>query len=162
MFEVDLRNRASVLLQKCREKGVRLATVESCTGGLVSALLTDISGSSDVFDRAFVTYSNDAKTALVGVPADLIDEHGSVSRQVAISMAEGGMARSKATLVIAITGVAGPTGGTKEKPVGLVHFAIAVQGKETEHQRCLFGDLGRKSIRQSSMHQALDMFEAAL
>ena len=162
MFEVDLRNRASVLLQKCREKGVRLATVESCTGGLVSALLTDISGSSDVFDRAFVTYSNDAKTALVGVPADLIAEHGSVSRQVAISMAEGGMTRSKATLVIAITGVAGPGGGTKEKPVGLVHFAIAAQGKETEHQRCLFGDLGRKSIRQSSMHQALDMFEAAL
>ncbi len=162
MFEVELRNRAAVLLQKCREKGVRLATVESCTGGLVSALLTDISGSSDVFDRAFVTYSNDAKTALVGVPAELIAEHGSVSRQVAISMAEGGFARSKATLVIAITGVAGPTGGTKEKPVGLVHFAIAAQGKETEHQRCLFGDLGRKSVRQSSMHQALDMFEAAL
>ena len=162
MFEVELRHRAADLLTKCRAKGVRIATVESCTGGLVAAVLTDIAGSSDVFDRGFVTYSNDSKTALVGVPAELIAENGSVSRDVAIAMAEGGLARSKSTLVVAITGVAGPGGGTSQKPVGLVHFALAAQGKETVHQRCLFGDLGRKSVRQSSIHQALDMFEAAL
>ena len=97
MFEVELRNRAADLLTKCRAKGVRIATVESCTGGLVAAVLTDIAGSSDVFDRGFVTYSNDSKTVLVGVPAELIAEHGSVSRDVAIAMAEGGLARSKST-----------------------------------------------------------------
>jgi nicotinamide-nucleotide amidase len=162
MFEIELRNRAADLLTKCRAKGVRIATVESCTGGLVSALITDIAGSSDVFDRSFVTYSNDAKTALVGVPAELIAEHGSVSREVAIAMANGGFERSKATMVVSITGIAGPGGGSKEKPVGLVYFALAQEGRETITQRCLFGDLGRKSVRQSSMHQALDMFESAL
>ncbi len=162
MFDAELTNLATDLLTKCREKGIRLATVESCTGGLVAALLTDIAGSSDVFDRGFVTYSNDAKTALVGVPTGLITEHGSVSRDVAVAMAEGGLARSKATLVVAITGVAGPGGGTSLKPVGLVHFALAAQGKETVHQRCQFGEIGRQSVRQASIHQALDMFEAAL
>jgi nicotinamide-nucleotide amidase len=162
MFEAHLKTRAGEVLSKCRHKGKLVATVESCTGGLVSALLTDIPGSSDVFDRGFVTYSNVAKTDLVGVPADLIKAHGAVSREVVIGMAEGGLARSNADIVVAITGVAGPGGGTAKSPVGLVYFALACKGHETVHQRCLFGDLGRAAVRQSAMHQALDMIEAAL
>lgn len=162
MFEVELRNRAGKILSLCRQNGVTLATVESCTGGLISALLTDVPGSSDVFDRGFVTYSNDAKTMLVGVPAALIEAHGAVSHEVSVAMAEGGLARSKATFAVAITGIAGPGGGTPHHPVGLVHFALACHGKPTVHIRCLFGDLGRKSVRQSSIHQALDMIESAL
>ena len=134
-----------------------VATAESCTGGLVAAALTDIPGSSSVVDRGFVTYSNEAKADLLGVPMDLIIEHGAVSEPVARAMAEGALARSKAGLTVAITGIAGPGGGSAEKPEGLVHFACARTGHDTSHARIEFGALGRAEVRSRSAQQALEM-----
>ncbi len=115
---------AEELLKICRDRGVKIATAESCTGGMVAAALTDISGSSDVFERGFVTYSNEAKVEMLGIPAELIEQYGAVSEQVACAMADGAVANSHTDLVVAITGIAGPAGGSNEKPVGLVYIAI--------------------------------------
>ncbi len=139
-----------------------LATAESCTGGLVCGLLTEIPGSSDVVERGFVTYSNDAKTECVGVPADLITAHGAVSTEVARAMAEGALAKSKAGIAVSITGVAGPGGGTQDKPVGLVHFAVARTGRQTLHLERRFGDLDRTPIRIASVQSALGLIRDAL
>jgi len=147
--------KAKTVLDLCRKHGLRLATVESCTGGLIAAALTDIAGSSDVVDCGFVTYSNEAKTILVGVPAKMIETHGAVSRQVAVAMAEGGLKYSRADIAIAVTGIAGPRGGSEKKPVGLVHMAVAYKNRETSHHKTHFGDIGRDGIRQATVERAL-------
>jgi nicotinamide-nucleotide amidase len=128
----------------------------------VAALLTEISGSSAVVERGFVTYSNEAKTDLVGVPADLIAIHGAVSEPVARAMAEGALAHSRADVTVGITGVAGPTGGTATKPVGLVHFGLARKGVATLHLERRYGDLGRETIRRRAVEDALSLLEQAV
>jgi nicotinamide-nucleotide amidase len=150
---------AAALLERCRRAGVRLATAESCTGGLIAAVLTEIPGSSDVVDRGFVTYSNAAKSELLGVGPALIAAHGAVSEPVARAMAEGALARSDAALAVAVTGVAGPGGGSAEKPVGLVHFAVAVVGRPTRHVEERFGDRGRSAVRLATAARALALLD---
>ncbi len=122
----DLVQAAEALLNACKERGIMIATAESCTGGLIAGCLTEVAGSSAVVDRGFVTYSNQAKSDMLGVPMDMIDSHGAVSENVAKAMAVGALAKSKAMLTISVTGVAGPGGGSAEKPVGLVHFGSAM------------------------------------
>jgi nicotinamide-nucleotide amidase len=146
---------AEHVLTKARAQGVCVATAESCTGGLISGLLTEIPGSSDVFERGFVTYSNAAKTELVGVPEELIVKFGAVSETVARLMAEGSIKHARAQASVAVTGIAGPGGGSAEKPVGLVHIAAARVGAETLQQKHLFGDVGRETIRMASVEAAL-------
>ncbi len=158
----DMKERAAALLDAFRQKGLKIATVESCTGGLVAALLTEISGSSAVVERGFVTYSNEAKTELVGVPADLIATHGAVSEPVARAMAEGALARSHADVAVGITGIAGPGGGTATKPVGLVHLGLARKGSATVHLERRYGDLGRENVRRQAVEDALSLLEQAL
>lgn len=138
------------------EKKLMLATAESCTGGLVAAAITDVAGSSNVFDRGFVTYSNSAKVEMLGVPHDLILANGAVSAEVALAMAEGAVRHSRAEIAIAITGVAGPGGGSALKPIGLVHFACATKSK-TIHVEKRFGDVGRSGIRAAAVETALQL-----
>ena len=157
MFPKDLTEQASALLQSCRKAGVTVATAESCTGGLIAGCLTEIAGSSDVVDRGFVTYSNEAKNVMLDVPMRLIERHGAVSESVARTMAEGALAHSFAVLSVAVTGVAGPGGGTAEKPVGLVHLACAKRGGETRHREERYGDLGRSAIREATIRTAMEM-----
>lgn len=152
---------AAALLADCRAAGLQVATAESCTGGLIAGLLTEIPGSSDVVDRGFVTYSNQAKMEMLGVPEDLLRTHGAVSEPVARAMAEGALARSAARLAVAVTGVAGPGGGSAEKPVGLVHFAVAATGKPTVHDRQVFaGD--RPAVRVATVLRALTLLQRRL
>ncbi|WP_334175363.1 nicotinamide-nucleotide amidohydrolase family protein [Pseudoxanthobacter sp.] len=150
---------ATALLARARAAGLMIATAESCTGGLIAALLTEIAGSSDVVERGFVTYSNAAKSEAIGVPAALIATHGAVSRAVAEAMAEGVLARSHADLAVAVTGVAGPGGGSAEKPVGLVHLAAARRGGERLHLEARYGDIGRSAVRLSTVKDALRLLE---
>ncbi|MFL5129433.1 MAG: CinA family protein [Microvirga sp.] len=157
-----MTNRAATLLDAYRDKGLKIATAESCTGGLVAALLTEISGSSSVMERGFVTYSNEAKIELIGVPAELIAAHGAVSEPVARAMAEGALAHSRADVAVGITGVAGPTGGTATKPVGLVHFGLARRGAATIHLERRYGDLGREIVRRRAVEDALALLEQAV
>ncbi|MDP6345232.1 MAG: CinA family protein [Alphaproteobacteria bacterium] len=157
MLPDDLTGLAEDVLQRCRERGHMLATAESCTGGLIVGCLTEIAGSSDVVDRGFVTYSNAAKNQMLGVPMSLIEEHGAVSEPVARAMAEGAIVHSDADLSIAVTGVAGPGGGSPDKPVGLVHLASAAGVGQTLHQRMTYGDLGRDGIRRETLRDALEM-----
>lgn len=152
---------AEEALRLARGAGLTIATAESCTGGLVSAALTDVPGSSDAMDRGFVTYSNAAKTEMLGVPADLITRHGAVSEEVARAMAEGAIVAAKVGVTVAITGVAGPGGGTEAKPVGLVHFAAARRGRPTITRERRFGDLGRAEIRRLSTLTALELLAEA-
>ncbi|WP_342362569.1 CinA family protein [Terrarubrum flagellatum] len=144
-------------LQLARARSLMIATAESCTGGMVAMLLTDIAGSSDVFERGFVTYSNRAKQEMLGVPFDLLEKHGAVSREVALAMAEGALARSAAQLSVAITGVAGPGGGSAEKPVGLVHLAARKFDGQVAHRECRFGAKSRHDIRSDAARVALSM-----
>ena len=148
---------ARAVLDACRSAGLMVATAESCTGGMVAAALTDVPGSSDVVERGFVTYSNAAKAEMLGVPAAVIEAHGAVSEPVARAMAQGALARSPADLAVAITGIAGPGGGSAAKPEGLVHFACARRGLPTAHARVEFGALGRAKVRARSVQQALRM-----
>ncbi len=148
---------AAKIIDALRAKSWNLATAESCTGGMVAAAITDVAGSSDVFDRGFVTYSNLAKRDMLGVVETLIERHGAVSSQVAIAMAEGALLFSKAQISIAITGVAGPGGGSAEKPVGLVHFATAAYGLPTVHSEMRFGDIGRSDVRARARDFALQL-----
>jgi nicotinamide-nucleotide amidase len=161
MFPPPLLERAALLLDAYRAKGRRIATAESCTGGLVAGLLTEIAGSSDVVERGFVTYSNEAKTGLIGVPGELIVAHGAVSEPVARAMAEGALGRSNAHVAVSITGVAGPSGRSERKPVGLVHFGLAAEGRPTEHLERRYGDLGRGAIRLAAVEDALGLLEKA-
>ena len=162
MFPEDIDQLARRVLELARGAGLTLATVESCTGGLMAGALTAVPGSSDVVDRGFVTYSNAAKTALVGVDSALIEAHGAVSEAVARSMAEGGVHVGGVDVAVAITGVAGPGGGSVDKPVGLVHFAVARAGRQTAHREMRFGDLGREAVRLQSVRVALGMLAEAL
>jgi nicotinamide-nucleotide amidase len=152
---------AAALLDDLRTRGLKLAAAESCTGGLVTALLTEIAGSSDVVERGFVTYSNAAKHELLGVPEAMLAEHGAVSEPVARAMAEGALAHSAADVTIAVTGIAGPGGGSAEKPVGLVHLAAARRGGAVLHQERRFGDIGRAEIRLASVDTALQLISRA-
>lgn len=154
--------RAAALLNKCRARGVKIATAESCTGGMVAALLTTIAGSSDVFDCGFVTYSNEAKIGMLGVSSEVIAEFGAVSRECALAMAHGAILKSAATLAVSITGIAGPGGGSAAKPVGLVHFACAQRNGVTLHREERFGDIGRDGVRRASVEAALELLEAQL
>jgi nicotinamide-nucleotide amidase len=147
------------VLDACRRRSLTVATAESCTGGLVCGALTEIPGSSDVVDRGFVTYSNAAKQAMLGVPAAVLERHGAVSRETAEAMAAGALAMSGADLTVAITGIAGPGGGTAEKPVGLVHFAAAACDGRHIHRERRFGDIGRSTVRARSVAEALAMLE---
>jgi nicotinamide-nucleotide amidase len=155
----DLRAAAKRLLDLCRRRGLHVATAESCTGGLVAAALTEIAGSSDVVECGFVTYSNAAKEAMLGVPATVLERHGAVSRETAEAMAAGALAISGADLAVAITGIAGPGGGSEEKPVGLVHFAAAARDGRHIHREKRFGDVGRSAVRAQSVAEALAMLE---
>jgi nicotinamide-nucleotide amidase len=161
-FPPDLIARATALIATARAQGVKIATAESCTGGLVAGLLTDIAGSSSVVDRGFVTYSNEAKAAMLGVPADLIADVGAVSGEVALAMALGALDASDADITVSITGIAGPGGGSSAKPVGLVHFAAARTGEPPISVERRFGDLGRAGIRLASVAQALELIERLL
>jgi nicotinamide-nucleotide amidase len=159
---MTLELRAAVLLEQCRSQGVKIATAESCTGGMLAALLTSVPGSSDVFDCSFVTYSNEAKKRMLGVSHDVIAEFGAVSRECSLAMAHGAILESAATLTVSITGVAGPSGGTPAKPVGLVHFACARRNGATLHREERFGDIGREGVRTASVEVALELLEAQL
>jgi nicotinamide-nucleotide amidase len=159
MSEDDPRAAAERVLALCRTRRLTIATAESCTGGLVAAALTDIAGSSDVFERGFVTYSNRAKETTLGVSTSALKRYGAVSQQVAEAMAAGALGASPADLVVAITGVAGPTGGTPDKPVGLVHFAAAARDGRLVHREKRFGDLGRRQVRMLSVAEALALLE---
>ncbi len=163
MFSDDLRLEAERLLADVRACGMRLATAESCTGGLIAALLTEIPGSSDVFDRGFVTYAIDAKIEMLGVRPELIGAHGVVSREVATAMAAGALRHSKAAIAVACTGISGPGGGTLAKPVGLVHLAAALRtGHPPVHQECRFGDIGRSPVRLATVAAALALLRRAM
>lgn len=151
----DADGLAAAVLASARARGLRIATAESCTGGLVAAALTAIAGSSDAVDRGFVTYSNEAKVEMLGVDPTLIARVGAVSREVAVAMAEGAVRHSRADLAVAITGIAGPGGGSAEKPVGLVHFACARKSRETLHAARRFGDIGRDRVRAEAVKLAL-------
>lgn len=157
-----LTTQAAELLAACRRERVTLATAESCTGGLIAAILTEVPGSSDVFERGFVTYSNAAKIELIGVPATLIETHGAVSHEVALAMATGGLEHSRADIAIAVTGVAGPGGGTAAKPVGVVHLAAARRGGRTAHRELRTGDVGRSAVRLASVAEAFSLVRALL
>lgn len=146
---------AARVIREATAAGLLLATAESCTGGLIAGALTEISGSSAVVDRGFVTYSNEAKSDMLGVPADLIARVGAVSRDVAIAMAEGALAASRADVTVAVTGIAGPGGGSAEKPVGLVHMALSAKGLPTHHEELRLGDAGRSAVRLATVERAL-------
>jgi nicotinamide-nucleotide amidase len=154
-IDEPLVEQAAELLQACRARDLKLAVAESCTGGLVAGALTAVPGSSDVFERGFVTYSNAAKSEMLGVPVWLIERHGAVSEDVARAMAGGALTHSRADLAIAVTGIAGPDGGSAEKPVGLVHFAAGMREQPIIHERVLFGALGRGEIRRLAVERAL-------
>ena len=157
MITSEISKVAASLLDACKEKQIMLATAESCTGGLIAGALTDIAGSSAVVDRGFVTYSYAAKHDLLGVDPDLVERTGAVDAAVATAMAEGAIAHSDAHLAVAVTGIAGPGGGSDEKPVGLVYLATARRDGETIGQRMTYGDLGREKIRSATIMTALEM-----
>jgi len=154
--------KANTIIVNAKSAALRLATAESCTGGLVAAALTDVPGASDVFDRGFVTYSNAAKIDMLAVPESVIAAHGAVSAETARAMALGALARSLADISVAITGVAGPGGGSALKPVGLVHFACVRRGRDVVSVERRFGPLSRDEIRAGAVDQALDMLIEAI
>jgi nicotinamide-nucleotide amidase len=159
MADEGLVLRATALVHACAGLGLTLATAESCTGGLLAGLLTEVPGSSAVLERGFVTYSNAAKTEMLGVPAELISQFGAVSAEVAVAMAEGAIHHSRAHLAVSITGIAGPGGGSADKPVGLVHFARTERGGATLRHERRFEDTGRAAIRRAALDHALRLLE---
>jgi nicotinamide-nucleotide amidase len=157
MLTNELRDKAADILDACRKKGLKLATAESCTGGLIAALFTDIPGSSDVFERGFVTYSNQSKTDMLGVDASLIEENGAVSEQVAAAMAKAALERAHVDIAVSVTGIAGPSGGTAEKPVGLVYIGIAAREKLAVTKNNFGGS--RSEIRAKSAAKAFELIK---
>jgi nicotinamide-nucleotide amidase len=157
LFSLEMETNARLLIDEARERRLRIVTAESCTGGLVSAAITSIPGSSDVFDRGLIVYSNRAKQELLGVPGDLLADYGAVSEPIVRMMAEGALENSNAHVAVAITGVAGPGGGTELKPVGLVHFATARANQSVMHRVERFGDMERQEIQMASAEIALEM-----
>jgi nicotinamide-nucleotide amidase len=162
MFDEDLLEQAERLVSAAGAKSLKLVTAESCTGGMVSSLITSIAGSSAVFERGFVTYSNISKNQSLGVPWEMIESYGAVSPQVANSMAAGALKNSNGDIAVSITGVAGPGGGSIEKPVGLVYFGLAKNGHLTRNFEHNFGEIGRGSIRLMAVKIAISLFERAL
>lgn len=162
MFPDRLFNLALLISDEMRERRLRLVTAESCTGGLVAALFTEISGSSKIFERGFVTYSNRAKEEMLGVPGDLLADYGAVSEPVARMMAEGALNESRANIAISITGIAGPDGGTPMKPVGTVHLACLRENRATVHEMHQFGDIGRSAVRDATVEKALELIRSQI
>jgi len=159
VFEAEALTLAQAVLETCRARNWRLATAESCTGGLVAGALTAIAGSSDVVERGFVTYSNEAKSELLGVPPEIITAHGSVSAETAAAMAQGTIARAPVDLAISVTGIAGPGGATATKPVGLVLFGLARRDGAYRTERRVFAG-NRTAVRQAALQEALGLLEA--
>lgn len=162
MLPQDIEAIAEAVIRRAEAKGLMIATAESCTGGLVSGALTAIAGSSAVLDRGFVTYSNEAKVEMLGVDSELLASFGAVSESTARAMAEGAVARSRASIAVSVTGIAGPGGGSPQKPVGLVHFAAHGPNGQTVHLEKRFGDIGRDAIRLESVRTALAMLMDAV
>ena len=158
-MDAKLRTAAKRLLDICRARGLRVATAESCTGGLVAGALTEISGSSDVVECGFVVYSNAAKESMLDVPPSTLKRYGAVSAQTAIAMAAGALKNSEADITVSITGIAGPGGGSRQKPVGLVHFAAVSRDGTSLHRRKLYGKIGRRRVRERSVLQALELLD---
>lgn len=153
----DIEEAASGIVADFTARKLMIATVESCTAGLIAGAITEIAGSSNVFERGFITYSNEAKQQMIGVSSETLKAHGAVSRPTAIEMAEGAISNSAATISVAVTGIAGPGGGSDEKPVGLVHLAAARKGHETLHREMRYGDIGRSEVRLATVRTALEM-----
>lgn len=161
-FDKELLGQAAALLDACRARGAKIVTAESCTGGLIAGALTAIPGSSDVVERGFVVYSNQAKEEELDVDPALIARFGAVSEDVARAMAEGALARAPAELSLACTGIAGPGGGSAKKPVGRVHIAVAKRGGGTAHRQMDYGDAGREAVRMATVRDALALAAAVL
>lgn len=157
MFPANINNLAETVIAVCTDKGLRLALAESCTGGLITAALINVPGASNVVDRGLVTYANAAKMDLLGVPAEVLDTEGAVSEATARAMADGARAARDIDAAAAVTGIAGPGGGTAEKPVGRVHIAVARKGFETRQRQFDFGDIGRDEVRLETVAEALEM-----
>ena len=153
----DIEDAARAIIGDFSARGLTVATAESCTAGLIAGALTEIAGSSSVFDRGFVTYSNEAKQQMIGVRAETLAAHGAVSRPTALEMAEGALRQSGAAATVAVTGIAGPGGGSQEKPVGLVHLAAARKGHATLHREMRYGEIGRSEVRLATLRTALEM-----
>ena len=160
MIDQALREKAAQVLEVFRVRGLKIATAESFTGGLVAGALTEIAGSSDVVDRGFVTYSNAAKEAMLGVPAATLERCGAVSAETAAAMAAGALKNSLADITVAITGIAGPGGSSKQKPVGLVHFAAASRDGRCLAREQRYGEIGRQRVRERSVAEALELLAA--
>lgn len=156
MFSQQLLNLAAEVIGTAKARKTKIATAESCTGGLIAGCLTAVSGSSDVVEHGFVTYSNEAKNEFLNVGNDLLEKHGAVSEPVVRAMAEGTLANSRVDLTVAVTGIAGPSGGTEEKPVGLVHIASSMSNSGTLHERHVF-DGNREDVREQTVEAALKM-----
>ena len=159
LWPKDIEETARGIVADFTRKNLLIATAESCTAGLIAGAITEIAGSSTVFDRGFVTYSNEAKREMIGVANATLKAHGAVSRPTAIEMAEGAIGNSAANISVAVTGIAGPGGGTDEKPVGLVHLAAARRGFQTLHREMHYGDIGRSAVRLATVRTALEMLE---
>jgi len=157
MFTDALLSEARDLLTAARQAKAHIVTAESCTGGLIAALLTEIPGSSDVVERGFVTYSNEAKQELLDVPEELLRVHGAVSELVCGAMAQGALKNARAEFSVAVTGIAGPGGGSPDKPVGLVYIAVASHAGHVIVQECRFGDIGRSRVRLQTVEKAIEL-----
>jgi len=162
MFPLEIQTLARLLIDEARQRSLRLVTAESCTGGLVAGAICSIAGASDVFERGFVTYTNRAKSEMLGVPGDLIADHGAVSEVVARMMAEGALEASNSHVAVAITGVAGPGGGSPLKPVGTVHFAVARANRSVVHRHELFDGETREGVQLAAVRTALEMLREAV
>ena len=162
MARTHSSDEASALIAAAKAKEYKIVTAESCTGGLVAAAITAIPGASAVLERGFVTYSNEAKTEMLGVPAELIERRGAVSQEVALAMVDGALKNSRADIAVAVTGIAGPDGGSEQKPVGLVHMAAARRGGARLHEEHRFGDIGRNKGQAESAVAALRLIQRLL
>lgn len=158
MFSDEIIKLATEVLRMARDKELHLATAESCTGGLIMGALTEVAGSSDVVDRGFITYTNRSKMEVLGVTAKTLRIGGAVTRETAIAMAEGALEHSSANIAVSVTGIAGPGGGSDEKPVGLVHMSCASRNGVTLHEKHLFEDIGRDKVREATVIAALRLF----
>jgi nicotinamide-nucleotide amidase len=161
MLDDDIVEAAKTLLAICKLKNLLVATAESCTAGLVAGTLTEVPGTSSILDRGFITYSNDSKHEMLGVSCETLKKHGAVSQETAEEMVAGVLGRARVDLVVSVTGIAGPDGGSEEKPVGLVHFAVATRNGYLQHAEKRFGDIGRADVRKQSVLQAFRMLHDA-
>lgn len=162
VYPADIEARSAAIIAAYRDRGLMIATAESCTGGLIAGALTEIAGSSAVVDRGFVTYTNQAKMDLIGVSATTLQTFGAVSRETALQMAHGALMRSGAEVAVAVTGIAGPGGGSAEKPVGLVHLALTTRSGLIDHREMRYGEIGRDQVRIATVRTALEMLAAAV